>query len=384
MSRKLVTTLILAALIAFPATLLAEWEAGINAFKGKNYAEAARQFEEVTQTHPEWPDGFFWLGQSLEKLNRKSEALQYFQKAYDLKPDNVSYQLQLGNALVKNSRYGDAATLLKRINPSSLPKAQQGIYHKLLAASLNKSGQSGQALAAMKSAAEANPRDAAAWFSYGAAAFNDGQTNAAVNALAKAVQLDGKNTKAREAYVDALMRQGRETRGAGKAGVYKKAVTAAQALASRAGTFDNFLTLGEAQLGAKDYGAAVASFEKAVGKKGNDWLAHYYLSQAATSAGNYARASDVLAKAMNLASSADQKKKVYDQLGFVYEKEKKLEDALKAYQQSGNQAGQQRVANNIEIRDHNEQADDEEAEYARLKAEEERLQRELEALEGGG
>lgn len=380
MREKLTTLLALGLLLGAPALVKADWEQGVAAFKSGNYAEAARQFQAVTEQHKEWPDGYSMLGQTLTKLNRKQEALNAFRQAYDLKPGDVQFQLQLANSYVQNGRYRDAASLLTQINEGTLSAGQKPVYHKLLAVSLDKTGQTGAALEALRKASLSSPNDAAAQYNYGAAAFNAGQISAAVAALEKATKLDSKDATKRRAYVDALLRSGRETRGDAKTATYARAAEAAKGLVAQAPTFDNLMKLGEAQLGAKQYTEAIQSFNQASSKKSSDWIPYYYMGQASTARQDYSKAEEALQKALRAQPAEKDRLRVYRQLGFVYEKQKRYAEAAKAYESAGDSAGVTRARENQEINAHNREADEEERKYEELKKAEEQLQKELEEL----
>lgn len=375
--------LVVSALVGWAGAAEAGWEEGLAALKAGKYADAAREFQAVTEQHQDWPDGFFMLGQSLQKLNRNDDALKAFRTAYDLNPNEPRYQLKLGEAYLRANRYREAAEALERVKVASLPKEQQAPYHQMVAVAMEKSGRSGQALQALKQAAAANPGNADAQFNYGAAAFNAGNTAEAEAALAKAVSLDGSDAAKRKAYVDVLLRQGREARGDAKVQAYRKAVDAAGQLARQQPTYDNYLLLGEAQLGATQYQEAAASFNTAATKKSGDWLPHFYMGQAYTASQSYSDAEAALRKALATNPGRDNQVRVLKQLAFVYEKEKKFDDAIKAYNDAGDSAGATRVQENAEITKHNQQVEKEQAEYDRLKKEEEELKKKLQQLETG-
>ncbi|MDY7093456.1 MAG: tetratricopeptide repeat protein [Acidobacteriota bacterium] len=380
MRNKLTALLVATLVLGAPSLLRADWETGVAAFKSGNYTAAAQEFQTITEQHKDWPDGYFMLGQALNKLNRKQDALNAFRQAYDLKPNDTRYQLQLGNSYVQNNRFRDAASLLTKIDEGSLSGSQKQIYHKLLAVSLDKTGQAGAALDALAKAARSNPNDASVQYNYGAAAFNAGRTADAVNALEKAVRLDGRDTTKRRAYVDALMRSGRETRGSGKLGVYAKAADAAKALVAADPSYDNLMKLGEAQLGAKQYTEAVQSFNQAASKKSNEWIPHFYIGQASTARQEYTKAEQALKQALQKSPPAKDRQRVQKQLGFVYEKQKRYDEAIDFYNQAGDAAGAQRARENRDINAHNREAEAEQREYEELKAAEERLKKELEEL----
>jgi len=382
---RFVTGLIMVVLLAAAGSASAQWEDGVAAFKSGDYAKAAQEFQAIIDQQPDWPGAHYMLGQTLLKQKKNQEALAQLRKAYDLNPDDLSYQLALGKAYLSVRRYGDAAQLLGNIDAAALPKPQQAAMLQMLAVAYDKSGDSGRALQALSGAAQASPDNADIQFQYGSAALNNGDTATAVKALGKAASLDSGDATKQEVYVKALIRSGRETRQSGaKAQAYTKAVNAAKTLAASDGSFDNLLLLGEAQLGATDYAAAAATLQRAAAKKPNDWLPLYYVGQAHTATGQYGSAVSALNQALTKPSAAGDKVRINKQLGFVYEKQKNHSKALAAYQAAGDSAGVQRVKTNQETQAFNAAVDEETQKIQEIEAEARKLEEELKQLPGGG
>jgi len=378
--RNLITALIVVVLaLATVGPAEAGWDEGAAAFKAGNYSAAAKEFQAVVAATPNFADGYFMLGQSLAQLNRHEDALAAFRKAYDLSPSKVNYQFGLANAYLAAKRYGDAAQLYERINPSSLSGPHQAAYHKNKAIALDKSGRGGDATAALQSIARTSPNDPAAQYAYGVAAYNAGETGAAVQALGKAVQLEA-SAKHREAYVKALVRQARED-SSKKTSNYARAVEHAKALAGQNPSYDALMVLGEAQLGAKQYSGAVDSFQKAAAKKADDWLAFYYLSQAQTATGQYAAAETALERALRTSPSAQNEKRIYRQIGFVNEKLRNYDQAKVAYARAGDQASVARIEQNEAIAEQNRGIEEHNRQIEQMRQEQEALEKELRELE---
>lgn len=380
--RTTITAAILTVLVlATAGPAAANWDEGVAAFQSGNFSEAARHFQTVVESTPDYANGHFMLGQALSQLNREQDALNAFRKAYDLKPSNLQFQLALANGYVEVERYSDAARLYEMIDPSALPAKLQSPYHKNKAVAMSKSGRKAEALAARRAVARSNPNDAGAQYRYGTAAFNQGDTSTAVDALARAVQI-APEPKHRKAYLKALIRQARETRDQ-KTAIYSTAVEQAKALASADPGYESLLTLGEAQLGAKQYEAAADSFAKAGEQKSGHWLAPYYRSQALTSLGRYEEAEEALRAALAADLSADNEKRVYRQIGFVNEKMKKFEQAKTAYTRAGDQQSAARVEENQRIADENREIEAENRRLEEMRREREELEQELKELEEG-
>ncbi len=384
MKRSLARFLALTSLLAGGGTVArAGWEEGVTALKAGKYADAARELEAVVAQQPEWAVGHRVLGQTLLKLDRNEEAVTHLRKAYDLNPGDVDSQLALGQGYIEMRRYGDATQLLGTVNAASLPKDRQGFYYQMLAVAHDKTGQSEKALAALGSAVQLSPNNADLQYQYGTAAFNAGQTAAAIRALEKAASLAPNDSEKQMVLIQALIRQGRESTGAAKAEAYQKAVAAARSLTSRSATFDNLLLLGEAQLGATDYRGAVTSFQQASSKSPNDWLPLFYIGQAHTAEDQYAEAEAALKQALAKTSDNRQQVRVWLQLGFVHEKQRKLEEAKVAYQRAGDAAAVKRVEENQQIAEYNKGVEQEAERLRRLEEEKKRVEEELKELPGG-
>jgi tetratricopeptide (TPR) repeat protein len=384
MNRKSLLGVAVITLLVAGSPANAGWEEGVAAFNAGKYDAASAEFLLVIDQSPDWPGGYLMLGRTLLKMNRPSEAVTQLRKAYDLNPNDNSAKLALAQAYLEAKRYGDAASLLKTVDESGLNAAQKKVYHQMTAKALDKSGQGGAAVAALKKAADAAPNDAEAQYVYGVQALADGQTDAAIAALEKAVRLDSKDAKKRKSLAQALLRKGRESSKSQKAAVYAKAVAAASALASASPTYDNYLLLGEAQLGAKAYGDAVQSFQTASGKNANAWLPHFYIGQAHTATTSYVAAEGSLNKALGLVKASADRRRIQKQLAFVYEKEKKYTEAENLYKQAGDQAGAARVAENARIHQENVAAEEHNKMIEELEAEAKALEEQMKELPGGG
>lgn len=371
----------LLAVLAVPAR--AGWEEGVAAFKSGNYAKAVTEFQGVTAANPNWPGGYLMLGQSQLKLGRSDAAVTALKKAHELNPNDATTQLALSRAYIETKRFTEANDVLRRMNLAALSKEQQSAHGQLLAAALTGSGRGSEALAPLKQAATASPYDATAQYNYGVAALVAGDTAAAVGALERATRLDSADVGKQKAYVQALIRAGREAnQEAAKKASYAKAVEAARALVARANHHDNVMLLGEAQLGAGDYAAATATFEKAAGLDARDWYASFYIGQAQTAAGNLAAAEKALVQALAKAPAASDQLRIHRQLGFVYEKQKNWEAARKAYQKAGDGASVQRIEENQRIATENASIEERNRQVEELEKARRELEKELQQIPG--
>jgi tetratricopeptide (TPR) repeat protein len=234
----------------------------------------------------------------------------------------------------------------------------------------------------LKLAADADPSNADLRYAYGAAAFNAGDMNGALAALAKAVELDPRDAGKQKTYAQALLRKGRTSKGNAKLDAYGKASTALSRVVAADGSYDNLIMLAGAQLGAKKYDEALASLERAAGKNSNDWLPQFYMGQAYTQKGQYRSAEEKLNQALTKASKNEDKVTIYGQLGYVYEKQKRYDNAIAAYRSAGDSNGVRRAEENKQTEEFNKDVEAEAKAIAELKAEEARLKEQLKSLPG--
>ena len=367
--------------LASAGAVRAGWDEGVAAFKSKNYKQAAVEFQEVVDQQPDLFQGHYMLGQSLAAQNNMQQALPHLRKAYDLKPNDIAVQMVLGKAYKDSRRYADAVTILGKIDPTKAGRHRVAL-HKMLAKAYEKTGDERRMRGQLKLAADADPANADLRYNYGAAAFNAGDMAGALTALAKAASLAPNDATKQKTYAQALLRKGRTSRGATKLDAYRKASTALGKVVAASASYDNLIMLAGAQLGAKRYDDALASLERAAGKNTSDWLPLYYMGQAHTQKRQYRSAVEKLNQALNKTSSNEDKVTVWKQLGFVYEKQKRYDDAIAAYRSADDDAGVARAQENKNTDQYNKSVEKEAKDIAKMKEEEDRLKEQLKNLPG--
>lgn len=383
--RKTISLFICCLLILGALPALAGWDEGVAAFTSKNFDQAITEFQELVKQTPDGWRGHYMLGLSLEQKRRKEEALHHLRKAYDLNPNDLSVKVALGRAYFNLRRYGDANKLLSAVDPSSLPGSQQAAFYQIRGQAKFRGGDTSGAVRDFAQLAKLKPTDAQVQYMYGTTSLSVGQTDTGLNALNKATQLAPKKADYKRAYIQALIKKGRTSRDkATKKNNYGKAAVLARELVAADGSYDNYMLKISAELGGGLYTEAITTGKAALAKKDSDWLAHYYLGQAYTSAGQFQQAVSPLEAAKGLTSKPDDLKKIWTQLGFAYEKQKKYSQSIEAYQFAGNSAGVARVKENEEIAKHNTLADQENKLIKQMEEEAKRLEEELKELEGGG
>ncbi|KAI8063273.1 beta-lactamase-like protein [Gongronella butleri] len=64
------------------------------------YAAAHMDAEKVIQLAPDWPKGYYRVGQAKLKLRQFDEAIQQFRRALEMEPENQEISLSLGRAVI--------------------------------------------------------------------------------------------------------------------------------------------------------------------------------------------------------------------------------------------------------------------------------------------
>ena len=135
------------------AEVKAGFEQGLAALTAKNYAEAARLFQEVADKDQTQPNIYGQLGLALNGARKYDDAAAAFKKAIELKPEPA--------------------------------------YYDNLGIALGSSGKVDEAMQAFQKAAELNPATGAqSWFNAGAVLTNRGKVKEASEAFKKAIELD--------------------------------------------------------------------------------------------------------------------------------------------------------------------------------------------------
>jgi tetratricopeptide (TPR) repeat protein len=276
-----IVALLLATALAVPA--MAEWNAGLEAYQKRDYATATKEFSEVTETNPDYAGGYYMLGLSQRSAGNLSPALASLRKAVELDPENASYKVGLGQALLQAGQYQDAYTTLKGVNISSMEAKHRSNYALLLAQAATKTNRQGEAAQVLNSQIRSDSSNARLYQALGVAENADGDDAAAFAAFKKAYELNPEDAATGRNAVKAGIATARRAPASQKSKVYGQTAQVADSLASSNPTFEHKLLAGEAYLGAKNYQKAIAWFDKAKADQPQNALVYYYLGQCHTS-----------------------------------------------------------------------------------------------------
>lgn len=359
----------------------AGWDEGVAAFTAKNYSQAIAEFQQFVEERPDQQQGYSMLGRSLLLGGRPSDALAPLQKALELKADDIPSQVYLGRAFHEAGKPRECVAHLNTMNIGGLPAGAQISIYQMRSASQVRLGNTRAAAADLGKVADLKSDDARARFDYGQMLYNDDQRDAGIAAYERAISMDGTKSEWKKVLVNALKVSGRRAQGDAKTRVYARAEDVARGLVGSTPSYDNLLLLGEVQLGGKNYESAVSTFQQAISKNARDWHAHFYLGQALCSVERFADAEAPLNTALPLASG-DDKERIWKQLGFAFEKQKKYDESIANYQKANDQAGVGRVEENKRIAEDNLAADEHNRTIAELEAKKKELEEQIGEIPG--
>jgi len=330
-----------AALLLLAAALPAhaEWNKGLEAYKKKDWANAVKEFEEVTKTNPDYAGAYYMLGVSQRALGQLSPAIASLRKSVELDGSQASYKIALGQALLQADQYQNAYELLKPLSMSSMDASHRSSYALLFAQAATKTNRPGEAIGVLTTQARADSRNYRLQQALGSAYTASGDEAKAFEAYKSAYDLNAKDaTSARNAVKAAISVARRSSSSSSKSNYYNQAGQIADRLANASPTFEHQLLAGEAWLGAKQYQKAQASFEKARSQQSNNALVYYYLAQCKTQINQLNPALADLQQALKIGASGKLRNQIYNQGAFIYDKKKDYNNAINWYQEAGNQS----------------------------------------------
>jgi tetratricopeptide (TPR) repeat protein len=317
----------------------AEWNKGLEAYNKKDWANAVKEFEEVTKTNPDYAGGYYMLGVSQRAAGQLSPAVASLRKAVELDGSQASYKIALGQALLQGNQYQNAYELLKPLSLSSMDASHRSSYALLFAQAATKTNRPGEAIGVLTTQARADSRNHRLQQALGSAYTANNEEAKAFEAFKKAYELNSKDAgSARNAIKAAISVARRASSNSSKTNYYNEAGQIAERLANSSPTFEHYLLAGEAYLGAKQYQKALSSFDTAKAKQSNNALVYYYSAQCKTQMNQLNPALADLQQALKIGASGKLRTQVYNQGGYIYDKKKDYDNAIRWYQEAGNQS----------------------------------------------
>ncbi|RLE26876.1 MAG: hypothetical protein DRJ65_04580 [Acidobacteria bacterium] len=335
-ARICVGILLLAVAIPAGAEDNQDYNKGLEAYRAREYSTAILRFQKVVEQSPDHAGSHYLLGLSLRGDNQTSKALASLRKAAELDPSTASYAIALGQTLIQAKQYNDAYLTLKKVRYSDLDSRARQSYAPAFANAAIMAGFPGEAVSVLEAQTKATPKNSGMFYTLGYAYSKEEDYGKAFAAFKKSYELDSSSTKSGTSAVKSAISAGRRAGGSQKDNYYSQGAIIAEKLAGASPTFDNLLLAGETRLGAKDYKKALGWFDRARSKQPQNVLVHYYHSQCNTNLGQYNSGISDLQQALKIGISGSMRTKVYNQMGFIYDKTKQYDQAAIAYGNAGN------------------------------------------------
>ncbi len=379
-ARICVGILLLAVVLPAGAEDNQDYNKGLEAYRAREYSSAIQLFQKVVEQSPDHAGSHYLLGLSLRGDNQTSKALASLRKATELDPANASYAIALGQTLIQAKQYNDAYLTLKKVRYSDLDARARQSYAPAFANAAILAGFPGEAISVLEAQTKATPKNAEMFYTLGYAYSKEGDYRKAFTAFKKAFDLDSSSTKSGTSAVKSAISAGRRAGGSQKDSYYSQGAAIAEKLAGASPTFDNLLLAGETRMGAKDYQKALGWFDRAESKQPQNILVYYYHSQCNTNLGQYNGAISDLQQALKIGVSGEMRTRVYKQMGFIYDKTKKYDEAIIAYGNAGDSRKVQDIEKKKADAAKNVEADKAKAAYERKLIALEQQIEELEAI----
>ncbi len=344
-TRKILTVLpavLVAATLVWPSAAMAQdaadtaWRAGFKAFQDGNPRNCVTQMQAALREGGEAYERWGWLhkvlGICLAQRGQRDEAISELQMAKELVDgdgDRFEVNHGLAQVYVARANAGDYDRAIAAENEASKYAgngAQRALVAKTLGQSYYFKENWGNAITHLNRAAEARPTDADVAQKLGRAYLENGNVDQAMQWFQETLSLDRNNAAA-------VTNMGRLYLNEGDWAQSARYLEQAVRLDAQNMQVRNML--GRAYLGLSRYEDAIQQLEQVAAAQSNNGNAHYNLGQAHQADGNDAAAIDSYSSALRYlaAGTALRADALYD-VGFVYEKVGRYDDALAALEDS--------------------------------------------------
>lgn len=327
--RGLFATILAIALLALPVSA-ADYQEGINLYKSGKYAEAAAVFQTIVDDAPNYDYGYYMLGVCFLKMKKYDEASANLSKAVDLNGDRFEYHHSLASAHRAKNQTLKAVRVLDGAEGLVTDKTKYA-FHSLrgsLHLELKKWAEAIDDLEKAKSVRATPP----ILDGLGKAYYRMGQNTKAVPLLRQSAQANPGNAGTQLILAQSLLDLAAQSTGEAKDRYYREAMGAASVYQSKKpGDYQAVNLVGRAALGAGDYTAAEASFKQVLELNPSYCFAKVNLSMTYLGMKRWGSAESLAREA---AKCDARNPVIYDNLGFALQKQKRLEEAIEAYEKS--------------------------------------------------
>lgn len=281
------------------------WQEGMDLYKLGRYAEAAPRFETVVMLLPNRSSGYAMLGKCRFNLADYAAALDYFQTAHRLTPEDGDSVYRLVTAHLALKQYPQVLEIVRGFDAKGIPAETRADYLRA----------AGLAAFALR-----DYRGAAAFFQQGRGAPAG----------------DGRPADLQAWLVKALIQGAREGAGEARSAAYAQALPEAEALAAADPSGESHRLAAESALGCGNFSAAESHARALIKLEPGDPFGALYLGQALCGLERFRDAVDPLERAGALLPG-EGRKAAWNQLGYAWERLGEHAKALESYTRAGNE-----------------------------------------------
>lgn len=299
----------------------------------KQFAAAAKEAKELTESHPNDPEAWKIAGFAELNLKQYAEAAKDLERAVELqrraKQEDPNTESALGQAYVLSERYEEALPLLVAATTrnTTQPDALM-IYYRGI--SEYKTGKTADAEKSFNAVVKLNPKDSLSLFYLAQIALAKNDLDGAIASLNRATVNDARLTGAWTLLTSVYLRRAATSTDPAKAEAdYLNAVRTGEGLIKLRTDAEAVTLFGQALIGSKQYARAAAALERATTAQDASGVTFYLLGVAHSRATNFPKAIAALETA---AKKTPDDVNVYRELGYAYEVTKQYAKALGAYQ----------------------------------------------------
>jgi len=299
----------------------------------KQFAAAAKEAKELTESHPNDPEAWKIAGFAELNLKQYTEAVNDLEKAVDLQrkanQDDPNTESALGQAYVLAEKYQEALPLLTAaINREPNKPDALMIYYRGI--SEYKTGKTADAEKSFNQVIKLNPKDSLSLFYLAQIALGKGDLDGAIASLNRVTVTDARMVGAWTLLTSAYLRRAASSTDQAKADAdYLSAVRAGEGLIKLRTDAEAVTLFGQALIGSKQYARAASALERATTAPDATGVTFYLLGVAHSRATNFPKAIAALETA---AKKTPEDVNVYRELGYAYEVTKQYAKAMGAYQ----------------------------------------------------
>jgi protein O-mannosyl-transferase len=191
--------------VAAQPSSLGHFKLGVTLEHRGSFTKAIENFEAALRINPNDADAHSALGFGFAIQGRLREAFEQFDHALRLRPRLATAHTGLGLLLARQGNLSEAADHFRRALESDSRDAQA---HTNLGLILKKWGQWGEAATHFRQAVEVDPESEQAQYQWGLALAEQDELTEATIRLRAAVRINPRNAQARQSLGEVLLRQG--------------------------------------------------------------------------------------------------------------------------------------------------------------------------------